>query len=222
MKRRNAYTLIELLVAITIIGILLTIGAVSWSAFAARSRDDTRKTEIRRMKNILEQYYADQRTYPTFVNQSGGSRLIYSAQWQLTDSTGGCTNPSLTNRLASRYVGTFPSAPKVKNNLLSNNCKYIADNQDNDYLYLSAWTTDSATGPTATPKDYALMIKLENAPKSGSNDFIERANNPLDTNYTGPTFKNYSSSNFNPNPVSGDIFSEILSPNYMVVKGTAE
>ena len=215
MKRRNAYTLIELLVAITIIGILMTIAAVGWSSVAARSRDDTRKTDMRRIKNMLEQYYADNRVYPKFVENSSGGRVNYSAQWQLTNSSGGCLDVSLTNRIAPRYTSTVPSAPKITKDFLTKDCTYISENQNDDYLYLSA----RAAIIDPAPKDYALMVKLEKTPAIGSNEAIPTNSNPLLSDPYSGAFTGYKI--LNPVPSSSDTFEQLI-PNYMVVKGTAE
>jgi len=221
MKRRNAYTLIELLVAITIIGILMTIAAVGWSSVAARSRDDTRKTDMRRIKNMLEQYYADNRAYPVFETKTTtDGRAIFSAQWQLTNTSASfyCRpNSDLTNRLAPKYANTVPAAPKAAKDLSQKYCDDIANTQDEDYFYLSASSTGT---PEMSPKDYALMVKLEKAPSSGSNDYLATTANPLNfTDYNGTTYAGYKTYN----PWDHDKpFSDYLSPNYMVVKGTAE
>lgn len=58
MKSKTAFTLIELLVAIAIISILITLGFTSFSTAQRKARDAKRKSDIRDIKNALEQYYS--------------------------------------------------------------------------------------------------------------------------------------------------------------------
>lgn len=51
--------MIELLVVIGIIGILVSVGTVSFTAAQARSRDAKRRGDLTAIKNALEQYYAE-------------------------------------------------------------------------------------------------------------------------------------------------------------------
>ncbi len=66
LEVKKAFTLIEILIVISIMGILITLGSYSWSSVSARSRDNTRKTDLKHISTSLELYYADQRSYPTF------------------------------------------------------------------------------------------------------------------------------------------------------------
>lgn len=65
--KKNGFTLIEILVVVAIIGLLATLGIVSFQASMRRSRDATRIAEIKAMQNAAEQFYADQspNAYPT-------------------------------------------------------------------------------------------------------------------------------------------------------------
>jgi len=66
-KKINAsrgFTLIELLVVISIIGFLTTLGVVNLKNAREKSRDATRLSDLRSIKNALEMYYNDNRGYP--------------------------------------------------------------------------------------------------------------------------------------------------------------
>jgi len=70
MKSRG-FTLIELMVVISIIAILTAIGLVSYSAVAKQGRDSKRQSDLRSIQSALEQYRADQSSYPASLPAAG-------------------------------------------------------------------------------------------------------------------------------------------------------
>ena len=62
--QKKGFTLIELLVVITIIGILITVGSVSYTRALKLSRDSKRKTDLEQVRQALETYRSDIHTYP--------------------------------------------------------------------------------------------------------------------------------------------------------------
>ena len=65
---RKAFTLIELLIVISIIGILITISSVSYLTAQKKGRDGRRRQDLKAIQTALEQYYAENQTYPTGNN----------------------------------------------------------------------------------------------------------------------------------------------------------
>lgn len=57
-KQLAGFTIIELMVAITLMAILITLAAFSYSTAQKRGRDAQRKSDIRNVQSALEQYYA--------------------------------------------------------------------------------------------------------------------------------------------------------------------
>ncbi len=79
MKRKNGFTLLELLVVIGIIGILLSLITVSFTSAQKQGRDARRKQDLAAIQNAMEQYYSQNSfTYPAC---------------NCTDGVAGCCNP---------------------------------------------------------------------------------------------------------------------------------
>lgn len=66
MTKRNikGFTLLEILVTITIIAVLTAIGIVSYSSVNKRSRDVKRKSDLEQIRSALEMYRSDNAGYP--------------------------------------------------------------------------------------------------------------------------------------------------------------
>jgi type II secretion system protein G len=60
----GGFTLVELLVAITILGVLATVGLSTFTSAQARGRDTQRKSDLKQIVTALELYYSDHETYP--------------------------------------------------------------------------------------------------------------------------------------------------------------
>lgn len=64
-KRKNGFTIIELLVVATIIALLSIIGIVSFSRANIRARDGKRKADLSQVRAALELYRSDFGYYPS-------------------------------------------------------------------------------------------------------------------------------------------------------------
>jgi prepilin-type N-terminal cleavage/methylation domain-containing protein len=101
MKQENshllAFTMIELLIVISIIGILATISVVSFSSVRANARDSTRLSDVTMIAIALEKYYNLHRTYP---NCNGRDDEL-NGEWHT------CLEPSL-----KPFLDHLPRDPK--------------------------------------------------------------------------------------------------------------
>ena len=57
-KKRKGFTLLELLVSISIIGVLVSLGVASYSTAQKKARDSKRQGDLRTIQNAMEQYYS--------------------------------------------------------------------------------------------------------------------------------------------------------------------
>jgi prepilin-type N-terminal cleavage/methylation domain-containing protein len=116
---RQAFTLVELLVVISIIGLLSTIAVVSLSSARSKARDTKRQADARQILTAMQLYYNDNGAYPN--PQALGCNCGYSPTVDACclghGSSGtcfaglleGCT--ALDNALAP-YMAKIPDDPE--------------------------------------------------------------------------------------------------------------
>lgn len=86
MKRiKKGFTLVELMVVITVIAILMTIAVVSFTRIQKQARDTKRKSDLRTLATALQAYFTENMSYPA------------SADWQ--------------SALTPNYIPNIPAAP---------------------------------------------------------------------------------------------------------------
>lgn len=158
----RGFTLVELLVSITIVAILSTIGLIVYSNFLRDARDGKRQADLKIIQAGLEQYYADQFFYPDTATAS-----FPFGTGALTSSVGSKASPPSPMKT---YMNLVPADPQTTNpqycykGLISgSSCDSVATtNCDND---------------TSICVIYCLYAKLENPPTA--------------TNYTCGAVTNY-------------------------------
>lgn len=69
LRRRHGFTLLELLIVITIIGILATIAMPALKDMPRRAAEAVLKTDLRTMRDCINQYYGDKGHYPPALEE---------------------------------------------------------------------------------------------------------------------------------------------------------
>jgi type II secretion system protein G len=139
---RRAFTLVELLVVIAVIGLLTTIAVVALGTARARGRDARRVADLKQVRSALEMYYLDNNAYPTCG--------------QTCDTYCDCTTTGwggsfTAMEIASNYMGKIPTDP-------------LAGGQTYGYFYARGYrpTGNCTFEGTNNPYTYIIATNLEN------------------------------------------------------------
>lgn len=77
--KQKGFTLVELIITISIIAILSTISVISYSNYRAQARDAQRWSDISLLKTALDQYYSKNGAYPNTSEIITNEGSLYSA-----------------------------------------------------------------------------------------------------------------------------------------------
>jgi general secretion pathway protein G len=94
--KKNGFTLIEILVAASIIAVLSVVGVTSFTSINKRSRDARRKSDVEQVRSALEMWRSDNGSYPG------------NTTWQI-----------LSNQLSGlvpNYLPALPADPQTTSN----------------------------------------------------------------------------------------------------------
>src|SRR4051812_43227583 len=67
-RRSRGFTLVELLVVISLISILAAMGLVQYKNSVLRTQEAVLRTDLFRMRDAIDQYYADKGKYPASLD----------------------------------------------------------------------------------------------------------------------------------------------------------
>jgi type IV pilus assembly protein PilA len=105
LKDRSAFTLMEILVVIGILGVLAAIAIQQFTLYRSRSIDTEMRSDLKNAAIAMESYFAEYRSYPTSVT------AITAAGFRQTNGvalTIVITSPSTFTLTASKPNGTQP------------------------------------------------------------------------------------------------------------------
>lgn len=76
-KKRNGFSLIEVLIITSILGVISATSIFAYQSIVARGRDSERKSNLQQIRVALEDYYNDNGCYPAAIDLDtcGGSEL---------------------------------------------------------------------------------------------------------------------------------------------------
>lgn len=115
---KKGFTLVELLISITIISILTVLGFSAYAYFQKSARDAKRQSDVKFIQSALEQFHADQHYYP--LQDSGSCPSAPDGHLRIN-----CPLTSPDGKKA--YLTKVPADPKTQNSQYSyqvfgNNC----------------------------------------------------------------------------------------------------
>lgn len=65
LRRSRGFTLIEMLIVMTLIVVLASVGLIAYQSSVRRGREAVLKEDLYRMRDAIDQYYADKNQYPS-------------------------------------------------------------------------------------------------------------------------------------------------------------
>jgi general secretion pathway protein G len=75
-RRSHGFTLIEMLVVMTIIVVLASVGLIAYRSSVQRGREAVLKEDLYRLRDAIDQYYADKGKYPADLNELVSTNYI--------------------------------------------------------------------------------------------------------------------------------------------------
>lgn len=78
LKGQSGFTLIELMIVVTIIGILVTLAQPSFRTAAIKAKEAVLKEDLYILRNLIDQYYLDHGSYPTSFNDLAEKEYLRS------------------------------------------------------------------------------------------------------------------------------------------------
>jgi prepilin-type N-terminal cleavage/methylation domain-containing protein len=147
LDAKKGFTLVELLVVISIIAIIIGVTMSNLVGARSRARDAVRKQNVSELRNALRLYYNDYQTYPTSNGISNSPQILGCGVNNPPDTLcpAGCANEfsaGATCATSTVYMKRLPRAP---------------NGTDYEYSYYL----------TAGGDDFCLLIPLDNPADTG-------------------------------------------------------
>lgn len=158
---KKGFTFIELLVAFSIIGVLMTIVFAGASATRKSARVAQRVSEMKKVQSALDLYYAKYKAYPSTLpwwgGATGGWRSVCNTwkgtgQDQVTSANDVIKDLPTGRLLVPDYIASMSNDPQM-DAVNSTSC-YLYKSDGADYAFLDHQVTELASGPGATYAKY--------------------------------------------------------------------
>lgn len=162
--RLSGFTLVELTIAIAVIGILATISVVSYNGVQERTRDARRKSDLATIIEGLDLYYNKHGKYPP-----GSCTLTPSTACKINTGWSTTAESNSWSNLAAHlepFIDTLPYDPVNTQNiniLLSSNKGYA-------YAYFSNNSSVTSYCGAAQNQMYILVYRLEGSAQENTDD----------------------------------------------------
>ena len=114
---RRGFTLIELMIVLTIIGILASIAVPNYQRWVIRAKEATLSDSLNNFRKTIDEYYADQGKYPDTLDDlvaKGYLRGLPTDPFTKSSDTWITVAPSAAEPLAVRSVSSPPVTTPVK------------------------------------------------------------------------------------------------------------
>ncbi len=99
-RQEKGFTLVELMIAVIVIGILASISVVSYIGVKERAREEKAKTNAATMKRVIDSFYSRNNHYPTTVTQLRQASISLPSDITPMSSA----NPTLDETTGERIV----------------------------------------------------------------------------------------------------------------------
>jgi len=136
---KKGFTLVELLVSISIIGLLSAVTFSSFSQSQEKARISVRVADMKRIQNSLEFYHAVNKTYPS----TGGAFRSECNAWGVNGV--GYASADVIPFVVPVFLGAMPSDPGM-DKVNSTSC-YLYISNGTDYALLDHDVVDLRTSP---------------------------------------------------------------------------
>lgn len=126
--KRPGFTILELVVVMSIILLLAIIATISYSQIQKQSRDETRVTDINQLMASLEQFYLTKGAYPAGCPDTSCPHALFTNNTSSSPLTAATTSAQLTSTLLNiasnvRDPLTFDNLPLLNRSVAAN--KYV-------------------------------------------------------------------------------------------------